>query len=45
MTLGMSMLNSTCIFSSGHFIGPLLSNAAPYSVLGVLELKMLSLYL
>ena len=41
----MAMLNGTSSFSSNQFIGLLLDYGATCSVLGLLELKMLSLYL
>ena len=41
----MVRLNDKSSFSSCHFIGPLLDDGAPYSGLGLVELKILSPYL
>ena len=45
MTFNMARLNDESCFSACHFIGPLRDDGAPYSSLGLVELKMLSPYL
>ena len=41
----MAKLNGAISFSSSHFIGPLLNDGSLYSGLGLLDLRMLFLYL
>ena len=45
MTFNMARLNGESCFSACHFIGPILDKGAPYSGLGLFELKVLSPYL